>query len=32
MYEPKTRNIILPDTLRELMLIDLVGTQPGIWA
>ena len=28
----KIRNRLLPDTLRELMLIDLVGGQPGLWA
>ena len=30
--KPKIRNIILPDTLSEFMLIDLVGTWAGIWA
>ena len=29
--KPKIRNIIFPDTLREFMLIDLVGSWYSAW-
>ena len=32
LIKTKIRNRLLPDTLRKLILVSLVGGQPGLWA